>query len=72
MEPKLRGQGLLLETLESFLERGSVKEAAAALHLHRHTVIYRLGKLRELLGADLEDPATRLRLQLALNLRKLL
>ena len=72
LEPKLRGQGLLLETLESFLERGSVKEAAAGLHLHRHTVIYRLGKLRELLGADLEDPATRLRLQLALNLRKLL
>jgi DNA-binding PucR family transcriptional regulator len=34
-------------------------------------VLYRLEKLRELLG-DLDAPATRLRLQLALDLRKLL
>ncbi|HLQ61847.1 MAG TPA: helix-turn-helix domain-containing protein [Candidatus Acidoferrales bacterium] len=72
LDPDLRGQRLLLETLESFLDRGSVKAAASALHLHRHTVIYRLGKLKELLRADLEDPAQRLRLQLALDLRKLL
>jgi purine catabolism regulator len=49
-----------------------VKEAASALGLHRHTVLYRLDKLRELLGGDLEIPATRLRLQLALEIRKLL
>jgi DNA-binding PucR family transcriptional regulator len=34
--------------------------------------LYRLDKLRELLGADLDAPATRLRLQLALDLRKLI
>ncbi len=49
-----------------------MKDAAAALKLHRHTVLYRLDKLRELLGEDLEIPATRLRLQLALEIRKLL
>jgi len=71
-EPKLRNREQLLETLEAYLVLGSVKEAAAALKLHRHTVLYRLDKLREILGGDLEVPATRLRLQLALELRKLL
>ncbi len=55
-----------------FLARGSVKDAAEALHLHRHTVIYRLDKLRETLGLDLDDPYLRHRLQLALDLRRLL
>ena len=71
-DPKLRNRGQLLETLDAYLVLGSVKEAAAALGLHRHTVLYRLDKLRELLGGDLETPATRMRLQLALDLRKLL
>jgi len=71
LDPKLRNRDQLIETLEAYLGRGSVKEAAAALKLHRHTVLYRLEKLRELLG-DLDAPATRLRLQLALDLRKLL
>jgi sugar diacid utilization regulator len=70
-DPKLKNREQLIETLEAYLGRGSVKEAAAALNLHRHTVLYRLEKLRELLG-DLDAPATRLRLQLALDLRKLL
>jgi carbohydrate diacid regulator len=71
-DPKLRNRGQLLETLDAYLVLGSVKDAAAALGLHRHTVLYRLDKLRELLGGDLEVPATRLRLQFALELRKLL
>ncbi|TAN31534.1 hypothetical protein EPN29_12825 [bacterium] len=72
MEPKVRNREQLLETLETYLARGSVKDAAAALNLHRHTVLYRLDKLRELLGGDLDSPGTRLQLQLALDLRKLL
>jgi purine catabolism regulator len=71
MDPKLRNREQLLETLEAYLARGSVKDAAAALGLHRHTVLYRLEKLRELLG-DLDVPATRLRLQLALDMQKIL
>ena len=66
------GRGALMETLEAVLACGTVKEAAALLRLHRHTVLYRLEKLRELLGGDLEEPALRQRLQLALDLRKLL
>ena len=71
-DPKLRNREQLLDTLEAYLARGSVKDAAAALGLHRHTVLYRLDKLRELLGGDLDVPATRLQLQFALELRKLL
>ena len=65
-------RGALLETLEAVLARGTVKEAAADLSLHRHTVLYRLDKLRELLREDLDDPALRQQLRLALDLRKLL
>jgi sugar diacid utilization regulator len=67
-----RGHDVLLETLEAYLVRASVKEAAENLHLHRHTVLYRLDKVRELVGRDIESPAARFRLQLALDLRRLL
>jgi sugar diacid utilization regulator len=72
MDPKLRNRAQLLETLEAYLAKGSVKDAAGALGLHRHTVLYRLDKLKELLGGDLDVPATRLRLQLAVDLQKIL
>jgi len=72
LEADTRGGGQLLPTLEAFLARGSVKDAAGALHLHRHTVIYRLDKVRESLGFDLSDTYVRHRLQLALDLRRLL
>ena len=72
LDPKVRNREQLLETLDAYLAKGSVKDAASALGLHRHTVLYRLEKLKELLGGDLDVPAIRLRLQLALDLRKLL
>ncbi len=72
MDPKVRNREQLLQTLEAYLARGTVKDAAAALGLHRHTVLYRLDKLKELLGSDLDVPATRLRLQLALDVQKIL
>jgi sugar diacid utilization regulator len=72
LDGKNRNREQLLETLQAYLASGSVKDAAAALNLHRHTVLYRLDKLRDLLGGDLDTPASRLRLQMALDLRKLL
>lgn len=65
-------RGGLLATLESFLRHRSLKETAEDLHLHRHTVLYRLDKLRELIAGDLDDAAVRQRLTLALDLRRLL
>ncbi len=67
-----RGRDVLLQTLAAYLAHGSVKEAAASLHLHRHTVLYRLEKVRELVGRDIDSPAARFRLQLAFDLRSLL
>ncbi len=72
IDADLVSRASLLETLEAYLARGSLKEAAGALRLHRHTVIYRLDKLRELVGGSLDDPSVRFRLQLALDLRKLI
>jgi hypothetical protein len=65
-------RGVLLPTLEALLGKGSVKEAATALGLHRHTVLYRMERLTDLVDGPLDSPAIRQRLTLALDLRKLL
>ena len=57
----------LLVTLESWLRHwGSRTAVAAELFIHPQTVGYRLKRLRELLGDDLDDPATRFELLLIL------
>jgi DNA-binding PucR family transcriptional regulator len=45
---------------------GDQREVAARLHVHPQTVRYRLGRLRSVYGGALDDPATRMRLALAL------
>jgi DNA-binding PucR family transcriptional regulator len=40
---------------------------ARELHIHPHTVRYRIGQLREAFGPALDDPDQRARLLLALN-----
>jgi sugar diacid utilization regulator len=56
-----------LETLRQLAANNySVKQAAAGLSVHPHTVSYRVRRLRSRFGLDLEDPGVRLRLQLAL------
>jgi hypothetical protein len=58
----------LEQTLLAWLRHGgNVPAAAAELHVHRQTVRYRLGRLRELLGDALDDPDRRLELELALR-----
>ena len=64
--------GMLLETLEALVTSRGVNEAAAQLGIHRHTVVFRLQRLRDLLGVDLDDPAQRHRLWLALQAARLL
>lgn len=57
----------LSETLRSWLmNMGNRKAVADELHVHPQTVRYRLGRLRELFGAALDDPASRAALLLAL------
>jgi purine catabolism regulator len=63
----------LVSTLEAyFAARNSPSETAERLHLHRNTVLYRLRRIRELLGRDPDDPEQRLGLQLALRARVVL
>jgi len=58
----------LLATLRAWLDRpGQVQQVAATLDVHPQTVRYRLAQLRELLGAQLEDPEGRFRLAVALR-----
>ncbi|MBM7695996.1 PucR family transcriptional regulator [Salimicrobium jeotgali] len=45
----------LLETLRSFLHYNSTHQAARQLHIHTNTLLYRLKRIREITGADLED-----------------
>ncbi|MGI5239496.1 helix-turn-helix domain-containing protein [Dactylosporangium sp. CA-139066] len=63
-----RSRRVLAETLHAWLRsQGEVIPAAALLHTHPQTVRYRLRRLRELFGPSLDDPDTRLSLQLALQ-----
>jgi DNA-binding PucR family transcriptional regulator len=56
----------LLGTLAQYFDSGSnIDQAAARLSIHRSTVKYRLKRVRELLGQDLNDGSTRLDLHLA-------
>ncbi len=64
-------QGRLTATLAAWLDAGGNAPAAAdALHVHRTTLHYRLDRVRELTGADLDDGATRLRLHLGLEVAR--
>jgi hypothetical protein len=61
----------LLQTLSAWLaHQRHTPGVAAELHVHPQTVRYRIGKLRELLGDTLEDPAKRFELELALRVRE--
>ncbi|HEX3262947.1 MAG TPA: helix-turn-helix domain-containing protein, partial [Solirubrobacterales bacterium] len=59
------------ETALAFVQHGGNAAAMArALHLHPQTVRYRLTRLRELLGDQLDEPDARFELELALRARR--
>ncbi|AXK34257.1 PucR family transcriptional regulator [Streptomyces armeniacus] len=62
----------LAETLLAWLEtRGGAPEVASRLGVHPQTVRYRLRQIRELWGADIDDPDSRFELELALRTMRL-
>lgn len=63
-----RSRARLEETLHAWLRHhGSQQAVAAQLGVHPQTIRYRLRRLRELFGAELEDPDTRFALAMALR-----
>jgi purine catabolism regulator len=67
LAPLLDQEPALVGSLRAYLDANGQGEAAArALGVHRHTLRYRMRKISELLGRDLDDPAVRAELWIAL------
>ncbi|MGQ4615278.1 helix-turn-helix domain-containing protein [Nocardia sp. R7R-8] len=61
----------LRDSVETYLrEHGDVRAAAAVLCVHPNTLRYRLRRVEEILGMDLDDPADRLLLEIQLALHR--
>ena len=51
----------LLQTLKVYLlQEKSLLAASQELHIHRNTLVYRLGKIEQISGLDLNSPLIRL------------
>ncbi|AZM51531.1 diguanylate phosphodiesterase [Streptomyces sp. WAC 01529] len=62
----------LVQTLDAYYTHGaSLSKAKDALHVHVNTVVQRLDRVAQLLGADWNSPTRALELQLALKLHRL-
>jgi len=65
-----KARGRMEETALAYVRHGGNAVAmAAAMHLHPQTVRYRVTRLRELLGDQLDDPDARFELEIALRSR---
>jgi hypothetical protein len=63
-----RARRRMEETALAYVQRGGNAVAiASSLQIHPQTARYRIARLRELLGEDLDDPDARLELELALR-----
>lgn len=62
----------LIKTLEAyFMFNGNIKDTAKYLYVHYNTIVYRLQKIKEIVGHNFEEWNERLNMQLALKLMKL-
>ena len=63
-------QGNLCETLEKYINHNcNAKDTAEAMYIHRNTLNYRLRKIQEILGRQINDIDTCLLLKLAFMIR---
>lgn len=65
---KEHGSSLVETIIAYFDHHANVSQAADALFIHRNTLLYRLERIQELTGHDLNHSDSRLALQLALKL----
>jgi purine catabolism regulator len=63
----------LVHTLEAYFEHnGNLSQTAESLFIHRNTLIYRMERISEILEIDFDRPETRLAVQLALHVNRML
>jgi len=63
----------LLPTLHAyFANNGNMARTAHILNIHRNTLVYRLGRITEIIQLDMDDPNVRLNLHLALKVQRML
>lgn len=73
MDYDARQNADLIKTLEAFFNcHGNLSQTAESLIVHRNTLLYRMNRINEIAGIDLNRPETRLALHLALTIRRLL
>ncbi len=59
----------LVETLRMYFECGSnLKKVSEEMYTHYNTVIYRMQRIKDIIGIDLDDPNSRLNLQIAVKI----
>ncbi len=63
----------LIRTLEAYFEHnGNLSQTAEALYIHRNTLIYRMDRVASITGLNLDNPETRLAVQLALHIYRMM
>ncbi|MBO8171330.1 MAG: PucR family transcriptional regulator ligand-binding domain-containing protein [Bacillaceae bacterium] len=63
----------LLETLEMYLQQNmNMQSTSASLHIHRHTLKYRLQQIEKKTGKSLSSPHQRMQMQLAVMAYRML
>lgn len=63
----------LVKTLEAYFEyNGNLKKMSDALFTHYNTILYRLTRIKEITGVNLENAKDRLNLEIALKIKLLL
>jgi PucR family transcriptional regulator, purine catabolism regulatory protein len=73
IEHDARNNGELLQTLEAYYKyHRSPSKMAEKMDAHRNTLLYRLRRIQEITGVDLEDAETHLALHLALRIGEVL
>ncbi len=65
-------RGSLVQTLEAYFNHhGNISRTAESLFVHRNTLLYRMDRIQELTGQDLNNANMRLALHLSLKLWQL-
>ncbi len=69
---RLKKNDELYETLKTYLDcERSLSQTASVLFTHRNTVLYRIRKCQELLGAALDDPGQRIYMRISMKILEL-